>query len=126
MLYIRINFTKTESGSRSDCPILDRHIKRAHWFHLEPEDCTVGYAGLPDDCYEVAKSPDVAVVEKGEAIDFKRRVEAVHDAIRGIKAVAADESASEAKIEEALTAVDDEVEGVVRRLWNGIKGLFGF
>lgn len=125
MLYIRIQFTKTDAGSRSDCPVLDRYIKRAHWFYVDPQDVCCGYAALPDDCYSVSDSMDVTVVGKDEAIEFKKNTEAIHKEYRRIVDMANDKAGAE-EIESALEAIDDKQEGAVRKMWSAIKGMFGF
>lgn len=78
MLYVRIMFEKTDSGSRSDCPVLDEFMKKARWFYTDPDDITVGYAGFQDNHYGVKESECCSQVSQSEAIDFKRRVEYRH------------------------------------------------
>jgi hypothetical protein len=89
MLYVRIQFEKTDSGSRSDCPVLDKYVKKARWFYCDPDDVTVGYAGLDDTHYGIKESDCCVQVDKTEAIDFKKKTEYRYAQAK-IRAVCAD------------------------------------
>ena len=89
MLYVKIAYTKTNYGSTSECPVLNAYIKRARWQYVDPDDVTIGYAGLEDTDYGILQSPCVQEASKDEAIEFKSRVEFVFAKMQ-IKAMATD------------------------------------